>query len=543
MPRQRIDAIGGVGYNVDANPAELPPPALQKMRNVICRDGMLWQAPGETSAIGPGTGILGGVDPLYHTTYRDAAGKWWAIWSDGTRVTAYLIDGSETVVTLASGWVAGRVSFADLNGVLVVNSATEGPWYLPALDGGGLLQPLETLPEWDLSWTCEIMTGYRYNLVAINMTEGVSHYTHKVRWSNSAQEGTLPTIWVAAPENDAGADLIGETAGIPYAAVGVRDSLWIIKDDSIYAMRWIGGQFVMQLSKLMDDVGTALPFAAVEMRGGAVIFTGQDVLLVDGQQAKSITNSRIRKTIEDNLSRSQAGWAKLCHYPPGNLILLTIPQQAEAFTSQITLIWDYKADTWSSHDDAYVYGYGVGTVSVLSGQETWDGDTITWDGESGRRWALGLYTFAGEDLIVFKRETLFGEPNKVNVCFKDGSTTYANTRPVVSSAQRTGIPLEGADGIATVTEVWPEIKTGSCYLYFGGHDVIDSVPSIWDGPYLIESGGYFPVTPRVFGRYFAFRIEGTGYVARDSGGSESYFPGDQFALASLTINWERDGEA
>ncbi|MCH9838184.1 hypothetical protein K0U83_21150, partial [bacterium] len=178
MPRQRIDAIGGVGYNVDANPAELPPPALQKMRNVICRDGMLWQAPGETSAIGPGTGIFGGADPLYHTTYRDTAGKWWAIWSDGTVVTAYLMDGSETVVTLASGWVAGRVSFADLNGVLVVNSATEGPWYLPALDGGGLLQPLETLPGWDPSWTCELMTAYRYNLVAINMTEGVSHYPH-----------------------------------------------------------------------------------------------------------------------------------------------------------------------------------------------------------------------------------------------------------------------------------------------------------------------------------------------------------------------------
>ena len=75
MPRQRINAIGGIGFSTDLNPVDIPLQGLTSMRNVKCEDKKLVCVDGEKAAL---SDIAFGLpQPMTeHFTYKDTDGKW-----------------------------------------------------------------------------------------------------------------------------------------------------------------------------------------------------------------------------------------------------------------------------------------------------------------------------------------------------------------------------------------------------------------------------------------------------------------------------------
>jgi hypothetical protein len=526
MPRQRIPGLGTVGLNTDIHPSLLPPETWTRFYNVQTQDGSVRSAIGERKLFDLD------IKPLYHTAFVDN-GVPRIIVSDGARVYAYEVaDGtSEDITPGVLDWTAGRVTFTDLNGVLVVNSVSDGPFYW-----AGTGTALVALPGWDANWRCKEMVAYRYHLVALNMYETVglvtSHYPHKLKWSNSAEEGAIPTLWVAALSNDAGDDLLGETPGEIVTAVLLRDFLAVVKEDAIYSMTWIGGVYVMQTQRLKGGVGTRNAEGVAEVRNQVVTFTTSDLLAFDGQNAISLVDKKVRRGLANAISPDY--WAKsvvFAHPQSSTLYVAGVAPGSDRLTNALAFNWE--EGTWSERQLTYGYGFDSTLVNIAVAIPVWDDlDTTpywlpgpTWDELLDGPWNKGVYNPSVPDVVVYE-SNLADDAWWVSILAL--TNTNSDGTPKTCTAERTGIPLEGADGMAMITEVWPEIAgTIPVRFWVGGQLVDESSPS-WDGPYTVTPGQTTSFCPRVTGRFIAIRVE-------------SYADG-WWSLASLTIHHERAGE-
>jgi hypothetical protein len=528
MPRQRIDNLGKIGLNTDVSPYDLPPQAWTRLFNCVTQDGALRSAPGERKLFNLQ------IKPLYHTGFVGPTGVQFIVVSDGAKVHAYNMQGVRFDLTPTTDWQSGFVSFTNLNGVLVVNSRSDGPFYW----SGDTADKLVVLPGWDTNWRCREMVAFRYYLVALNMTETNVEYPHKVRWSNSAAEGSLPTLWVAAATNDAGSDLIGETQGPIVGGALVRDALWIVKEDAVYEMRWIGGEFIMQLSRL-KNIGTRLQRGFAPLRGGLVIFTTSDLLFFDGTNSRSLVDMRVRQGLYGSISEELWDFSQVFVHEDSSQLFI---QGVEAGFRQLSsaLVWNFEEDTWGHRRLSFGYGMDAVLATVVSGLPTWDelGAVAplvqptpfwipgrSWDEQRDGSWNKGVYQPSVTDVLLY-------ESNDTDTAWWVALVAIANTdsdgQPKTCIAERVAIPIEGADGLAMVTEVWPEVRGDAPVEISIGSQMAANDAPIWDAPIAVTPGVTQSITPRLTGRYIAVRVRSQA--------------DGRWALGSLTLDWQRAGE-
>lgn len=525
MARQRFDSLGKTGLNTDLAPSLLPVTSWETLRNIQCADNSLRSTVGERKLFDVS------LEPLYHTTFMDGD-KPTVIICDGSSVLAYQMDGTEEDITpqdelgVAEPWLGGRVTFTNLNGVLVVNSESDGPFYWAGT--GSVLAPL---PGWNTAWRCRAMCAYRYYLVAVGMIETISYeeydYKHKVRWSSSAAEGDIPTLWEPALDNDAGDDLLGETPGALVGGVLLRDSLILVKEDDLYSMNWIGGQYVMQVSRLKGGIGTRAMQGFAEMRGAVATMTTTDVLLFDGNQSTSIMAGRVRESFKAAVSPEE--WEKctiFSHVPSTSLYIGTVPS-GQQYIKEVYR-YDWSLDTWSTFTISDGYGFDELLTKISTVNAPWDDSDTDWATPKIDPWNTGVYAPSVTDLLIYESDASTTNAPTYWVSIRAIAESDSLGNPKFTKALRTGLPLEGVTGLATVTRVWPEIAgTIPVNLFVGGQMALNEAPK-WDGPYALIPGETESVTPRVTGRFICFRLE-----SEDIG---------WWKLSALTVNHEPAGE-
>lgn len=480
------------------------------------------------------------IKPTYHTTYKAPDGRWYVVVSDGVSVHAVDLINKEAknITPAGTPWASGFISFANLNGVLVVNNSMEGMFYW---DTGATLpadQVLKPAPGWNANWRCAYVAAYRYYLVAMNMTETDVNFPHKVRWSNSAQEGDLPTEWVAAVTNDAGDDLLGETGGIIIGGCVVRDSLYIVKEDAIYGMSWIGGEYVMRVDRLKSGVGTRIARGFAPAMGGIVVFTSADCLYFDGQNAVSMVDMRIRRTLFNSLSEELWELSQVYVSEASSQIYIA-GAKAGSIALTDAFVYNYEEKTWGHRSLRNGHGFDTILVTDATSTLTWDElgtpqplkampmfvGGVPWDQQTDGTWNKGVYQPSVPDTIVY-------ETNDNNTAWWVSVITLtdgdADGNPKYCMAERVGIPIGGADQIMMLTEVWPE-ATGSIPMRFSfGGQFSEGGETVWDGPYEFIPGTGQSITPRVSGRFLSVRVE-----SQSLGG---------WRLGALTYDFEPAGE-
>jgi hypothetical protein len=534
----RIDKLGSVGLNTDVQPFMLPPQSWTKMYNIATRDGEI------TNVVGNKKLFDLQIPPVYHCAFRTIGGVQLVVVSDGIAVHAYTMDGAMEDITpqgtppTPDVWTGGFVSFTNLNGVLVVNSETDGAFYWPG-QGNALLP----LPGWDTAWTCREMVAYRYYLVALGMHEAGENYPHKVRWSSAAAEGDIPTEWVAAASNDAGGDLVGETTGHIVGARLVRDSLFIVKEDAVYDMHYIGGEWVMQLTRLQGaTTGTRLQRGFEAIGGALAIFTTTDLAAFDGQAWRSLADMRVRKAMFDGVSTEMWDFSQVFYTPNGQLLAVSFVEGGKQRLTK-SLVLNLEEGTWGVRHLQNSYGFDSALVTSAEGLPTWDemGPSTTydidhhpspawtvpgtWDDQTDGTWNKGVYRPSTPDILCYESSD---DDTAWWVTLLALTSANSDGTPKYCSAERVALPIGGTENYVMVTEVWPELR-GDCpvSITIGGQDVADGVVT-WDGPYVVIPGQVVAITPRVTGRYVAVRIESHDY--------------GNWALGALTFNWELAGD-
>jgi hypothetical protein len=484
------------------------------------------------------------IEPLYHTAWRDnsqgaASARQWVVVSDGNALHAYDMEGNLEVITPETPLGGGRINFTDLNGVLVINSLSSGPWYWPG-PGDPDVRPVEPLPGWDPTWRCTYMIAHRYGLFALGMTEGVDYFPYKLRWSNSAQEGALPTSWDPTDlSKDAGDDILGETPGLIVGGARVRGQLYIIKEDAIYRARRVDGQYIYAIERLQGTIGTTAPKGWAEVQGALMVFTSTDVLVFDGQRQSSLSDGTVRESI---FSRIRDVWWErselFYHAPTEQLFVATVAEGDRLSDAHVLLT---KGSAWGHRTLRQALGFDSAFIKGSATNPTWDeldgsGNLRwttggTWDEQTDGNWDRGVYRSSVPDIIVYESNGLLPTDPGVRYwvsAFIQSRNLYSDGRAKNCTARRVGLPINGARGLAMVTDVWFELAGDKPMQFRIGAQEVKDGTITWSPYYTSDPSTRVHLDPRLTGRFLAWELSSQADT--------------RWELAALTIHWEPAGE-
>lgn len=241
---------------------------------------------------------------------------------------------------------------------------------------------LAPLPGWPATWECTLIRTHRNVLWAANTIEAGVAYPNRVRWSTSAPTDALPSSWTPAANNDAGQNDLEFTHGQVVDMAACGDVMFISGAGGLYAARWIGGQYVYNFSKVLDQGARALRCMEAIDGNTVVMLTSNDLILATESNTKSIAIGRVRDII------STMDKAEVLYIAPLRQVYINYSKAGETGYQHV-LIWDIDTDTFGYRDITATpltcAGWGVNPVTAT--EATWSNTNTAWD-ETFIKWGL-----------------------------------------------------------------------------------------------------------------------------------------------------------
>ena len=487
MLNKRFANLGRAGLIADPAPSLAPEDSVTDGRDFLTDGVGCYRAPGTIKLFDLD------IKPLKQFIWRDENRDLRIIVSDLSLVYMYKEDGTYIDVSPIQPLTSSaKLTWTVLNGVLVMNSSVDGPFFCDPSDNYRFV-----LLQTGLTFRAVAMVAFRYNLVALGITDGGNYYPHKIMWSVSAADGQLPTDWVPTELNDAGDDLVGETPGVLVGAVQVQDTLYVIKDDGIYTMRWIGLPYVFQIQRIKGQIGVLTPRLAVEARGLLMLAPLSDILGFDGSRATSLANGRVRQFLDAWTKDIDPENCQLVYELARQHLMLGVPEPVAAGETRMSNGWIYSTlnDTWGHKALSHAYGLATGRIGNDSSE------------------SLVVFESNAEDTewwVAYLGETVFDEEQE-------------------SFVERTGLQILANGQRVRITRVYPEVRgtAETVQLAIGTQETANSE---------IRWGPTFDVNPseersfgvNISGRFLAYRLDYAGIEA--------------WKLDALTLKGDSDGE-
>jgi hypothetical protein len=314
-------------------------------------------------------------------------------------------------------------------------------------------------------------------------------------------------------------------------------------------MDWVGGSYIMQTRRLQGEVGTPFFKGFFELHGGMAVATKTDLVMYDGQQSTSLTSGRLRRIVAEILSGQFASKTQVYVHAASSTLWLCIPSSEANGALRSAYILDLNKNTWGQK--TFGSFYGLGSIKIKSSEKfIWDelGSAVVpeptsgwipglpWDQQTGGTWDEQVFDSSSSDLIAYEGQ----DPGGIIplgswfvTAINNTVVTDPNDNPIYTKIERVGIPIEGSDGVAAVTDIWLDMVSDMpMNLSICGMDTLNSAPT-WSGPFTIN-GPYSSILDnhvdvRATGRYIGYRLETVGFAG-------------YFRFNSLTVDWEHDGE-
>lgn len=506
MPIVPINQVGQVGLVRDLKPHELPLNAWSAMQNMRARGRFMESFLGQEQVLGTPS-----VAPYTVLYTPDGSTNLWvyaglsAIYgTDGTTHTNLSRTTPAYGATAEDNWTGGL-----LGDVAILNNGIDVPqFWLPK---GAMDTDFADLTNWPASTTCKAMRSFKQYLIALDVTKSNVRYPHMIKWSHPADPRTVPASWNEAdPTKDAGEYTLADTPGFVLDCLPLRDINVVYKEDSVWGMQWVGGIWIFRFYKIFD-FGLRVRRALTTIPKGRHFFwTGDDLVVHDGQNDSSVLTNRDRTWLNNNTNLQYqnrffctTNWkyneAWFC-FVFGN------PAGGYEFPN-LAAVFNYEENTLTFRDLPSVSYIAECPIVTSASGDTWAGDSAAW---STDQTPWGDRSFSG----AFKK-LLLVSPSNVKLYAADRGTTWAGTT-FSSSLERTGmgIPLKaGAPPDLTQTkilkEVWPRITgpSGSVVnIYITAQRYVDE-PVVWTGPFPFVIGQQRKINPLRSGKMFGIRYE------------------------------------
>jgi hypothetical protein len=539
-----VALAGQHGISVDIAPAELPANAWSFGYNARFSHGAVKAMQGDLK-------LLETEEQFTYALLTNIGAKYSAEWLLCADNNFYALEQHTlTDVTPASmpagGPQPGELAWSGgvLGQVSVANDGTRAPWAWLTPDPAEKLIPLANWPTTD---TCYTLRSFKQYLVALGITRtgaGAGNFTTMVKWSHPADPGTVPSSWDAAdPTKDAGETVLSETPGQCVDCVSLRDTNIVYKTDSVWGMQYVGGVFVFRFYKIFGDWGIPTRNCAVEyVSGKHFCFTGTDLVIHDGNSAKSVVTGRYKSLLK-LLSDTQLSSCFVCTNPAFDEVWFCFRQQEDEKQAVDTaIVYNYLEETLTLRALPDYRFIGTGRLTTQPrNTDTWDTAPGIWDNE-GMVWGEVTQIPAFQRLLGLGEELL---------AWTDGGSIIHG--PFILERTYIGIPTRtdkapDLSSVKFVRRVWPRFTGDPGTKLLVTFGVADSVGEDikWKTPFefVIGTTRKFDIT--LSGKVMAIRIESDTPVEANlvratlPGKPETVYPSPVYGLVPTTI-WRFNG--
>lgn len=464
MPTVRVPNAGSVGVIKDLSQHELPLNAWTDASNVRFLDGYANQFYGHGPVYGEPA-----VTPLHVLQVNIGPQRYWMYASSAKLYTVSLTGGVavHTNITRQTASIDTDYTVAPnqwtsttLSGIPIFNPGNEidppQQWNLQ------LAQRAKVLDNWPAATFCKSMRAYKNILVALNVTKAGINYPYMVKFSAPADPGSVPITWDPTDQtNDAGEfDLA--TGGDPIIdGLELRNSLMVYKEQSVWRLDYIGGQFILASQKVFGMSGAMNRNCIVEVDGIHFVLTGSDVVVHDGQTATSVLDKVARRSLFQDMDAAYNYRSFVFKNPFLNEVYVcyvaiggSVPNKA--------LVWNYKDRTVSYRTLPNLNHAAYGSIDN-SLNSAWSGDNDAWDTD--------ITAWNGPDFTPNTMRVLMASDNK-KLYLLDASASFDGL-PAVSYLERRGIGAGDDEYMKTITSIRARITGNNgltVRIKLGGHN-------------------------------------------------------------------------
>lgn len=469
MPNIPLYMAGQVGIVKDIKPNELTPLAWTDGKNINFRDGRIVRGNGNVQTLGTPSAAPRWIFPVPATDQ--------AFWVYSSATALFATDGA--IHADVSRTVGGAYTVDDRvlwNGAMLANipiitNFIDVPqaWLDP-----NLVNNFQNLPNWPADDRCRAIKPFKQIMVALNINRiGTGFFPHMVKWSHPAEPGAVPTTWDAAdPTKLAGeVELVDGSAGEIREGLELRDTFIIYKDNTTWGMQFIGGNSVFRFFPIFNQSGILSTHCVQPINNGAMHFvaTGDDVIVHDGQGARSVLSRKLRTYIRNTIASVNSERSFCVSKPRSKEVWFCFPQAGDTFPS-IAVVYNYEDDTSTIKDLPSNTNFAAtGTLGDTS--DPWDEDSGTWDSDAEVWDELAFASHFSE--IVSANEVM------TQLIHLDNPQTYTT-----SYVERTGLALIGQDRLTNefkadnetrklVKRIWPKAEGAAFNVRIGTQETME----------------------------------------------------------------------
>lgn len=491
-----IDNLAASGFLPDVPDMIAPAGAWTDSRNVRYRDGAVEKCRGYEQALGDLS-----VTAVWAAPISDGTNYFWAY---GSGTVMYATDGSSHAnitgsITLGATDDLGYTGGA-FHGHLLVNDGVA----IPQSWSPSLGNDLVSLTAWPaVTLTCKVLRPFKDFLFAIRVTDNGNYNPRLIRWSDKAAQGALPLSWdFTDPTNQAGINELGQTHDLIVDALPLRDSLILYKEQHTWSAEYIGGDDIFGFRQVFSQVGMLTENCALTFGAQQLVMTDQDVVLHDGNSARSILDKRARKWLFNRINTNRF---KRCFLVPdyrNREAYICFPETGQDWPT-MALVWNWAEDTLHPYE--------------LNGPKTWatpgiiPGTAVSFDADSGS-FNSATGAFDEETYNPFQSRVLLLDAAAKRAYQNDSGETYNGTAMTVY-AERTGMAIKKDLGqIMRIRRIMPRVlgDVGGVLSFYIGARATQNATTAWSGPYNFTIGSDYKIDLRISARLLDLRVSFSG---------------------------------
>jgi hypothetical protein len=402
-----IDNVGSIGLIADIFSAETPPEAWTTVQNVRMGPQGAEKFLGHTKTVN--TASAGWTQQPIALFYAPVAGSTGFIVGPGLTkvyVRSAIAPYTETEITRLAGVYAAtqdkKWTGSVFGGIFILNNGVDEPQVWNPVIVGTKLANLSAFGSspWVTTHRCGCMRPFGRYLVATDVTKAGTRFPQMVKWSHSADPGSLPSSWsITDPAVDAGEFGLQDATGVIVDHRGLRNKQMLYTTDQVWQMSYVGGTDIMGFDPVLREQG-ALGINCVTLfkKSGAelhAVFGGNDIYVHNGQSADSIISPLLRRWLYQQIDASFYARSFVVANPQFTEIWFCFPEQGYDQPS-IAFVWNWTTGATSFRDllkvssggDTRVVGSTAGTPFIGqafiddTSTEPWTGDTQTWNADT-----------------------------------------------------------------------------------------------------------------------------------------------------------------
>jgi hypothetical protein len=422
--------LSELGIVKDIRDNMLPANAWTAGYNVRFYDGKVGTARGGVKTMDPPMltplWLLYTVAPNLTDTWIAAGPQTVSAWQSGTWFDITRTTGG---VYNPTKWNGGNLA-----GIPILNNGADMPQYWGSIAQG---THLADLSNWPTTWRCNVMRPYLSFLVALNVVEQGTRYLHRFRWSHPAQPGGIPVSWDDTdPTKQAGIDELTDVHnGQIIDGLPLRDIFIIYKQRATWGMKFTGGQYVMDVYPIFQSTGALSQDCVCNFGEPAqhFVFTGEDLIVHDGQQRQSVADKKLRRWILNNIDSANWQNSYVVPYADQNEIWTCIPTSGNIYPN-LAIVWNIIDGSFGYRNLKNAAYITVGVDLSITLGPTWSSAAGSWDAYTGR-WSDG-------EASAYSRSLLQADPVDDAIIHLDTTQQYLGNN-YDCQIERTGLALAG----------------------------------------------------------------------------------------------------